>query len=92
MQLVDGWQHDEQREYHSQNDVCFAAFKEFYQFDIRIRIDVVHDVCHTIIRPVISYAGQDRPCAPIHPPQQQSDNEGMWHLSWVHVYQAEEQG
>ena len=89
VQLVDGWNKDEQREAYGHQgarlgteDVCDAH--------LGILVDACQQIGYRIIGPMVDDAWDDAACALVHPAKEQSYEEGMDKLGRIHMGQGKE--
>ena len=90
MELVKGWETDEEGEEYSKVDMELRTFEDIDKLHVLIWIGTEENIGNRVIRPVVCHTWEDRAGTPIHPPQQKSCEEGVWHLCRIHVNQGEE--
>lgn len=89
VQLVDGWNKDEQREAYGHQGTRLGA-EDVCDAHLGILIDACQQVGYRIVCPVVDNAGDDAARALVHPTKEQTDEEGMDKLGWIHVGQGKE--
>lgn len=85
VELIDGGQEYEHREYQRQHHTLLIAAEKSVETAHRgyMREQCAQDIHHGVVDPMDGHTGQDASRAVIHPAEQQTNKEGMGHLGRI---------